>query len=82
MKNIIGTKEAFIEMLKMENVHKVLGLSAPTVSNWRRALKGKGNMKPTIDKMEEMLTKYGAVVANEKSWLLPAMCINMLINIY
>ena len=69
-------------MLKMENVYKVLRSSAPTVSNWRRALKAKGNVKPTIDKMEEMLAKYGAVVANEKSWLLPAMCINLLINIY
>ena len=82
MTNITGTKNAFIEMLKMENVHKVLGLSAPTVSNWRRALNGKGNMMPTIDKMEEMLIKYGAEVATDKSWLLPTMCITLLINIY
>jgi len=71
MKNIIGTKNAFREMLKEKNVHKIVGLSAPTVSNWRRAIEGKGDMMPTIDKMEDILIRFGAEVASEKSWMLP-----------
>lgn len=60
---ITGTKAAFLEMLKERGVYKKLGVSMPTVSNWKR--------KPesvTLDKMEQMLQRYGAAVVQEKIW--------------
>lgn len=66
---ITGTREAFLYMLDERGVYKKLGVSISRVSNWKRALAGiDDNNKPTLDKMEEMLERYGAAVAREKVW--------------
>jgi len=70
MKNITGTKEAFLKMLSERGVYKKLDVNRTTVSNWKRALSGEGRYIPTIDKMEEMLLKYGAKIEQEKVWSL------------
>ena len=61
--DVVGTKAAFLAMLKERGVYKKLGVDRSTVSNWKR--------KPesvTLDKMEEMLLRYGATVVQEKIW--------------
>lgn len=69
MTKIIGTKEAFTKMIYEKNVYQKLRVDKSTISNWKGALKGNGRYIPTIDKMEEMLLKYGAKVKSEKVWL-------------
>lgn len=72
MEKITGTKEAFLTMLQETAVYKKLGVSHSTVSNWKRSLEGVGTQAPpTLDKMEEMLLRYGATVAREKEWKMP-----------
>ena len=62
---IVGTKEAFLNMLQERGVYKKLGVDRRTASNWKRyAAEG----KISLDKMEEMLIKYGAEVVQEKVW--------------
>ena len=61
---VTGTKRAFLQMIKERGVYKKLGVSMPTVSNWKR-----NPNRVTLDKMEEMLLKYGATVIQEKIWL-------------
>ena len=57
---------AFEQLLEVKAVHQYLGVSAPTVSNWKRYLsEGK---TVSLDKMEEMLLKFGARVKQEKVW--------------
>jgi transcriptional regulator with XRE-family HTH domain len=69
---ITGTRQAFLKMLEVPAVNKALGVSRATVSNWKRSLEGIGDQNPpTLDKMEEMLTKYGATVVKEKVWKIP-----------
>ena len=69
MMEIKGTREAFEQLLEVKGVHQHLGVSAPTVSNWKRYLaEGK---TVSLDKMEEMLTKFGAKVKQEKVWQMP-----------
>jgi hypothetical protein len=69
---ISGTKEAFIQVLSERGVYRKLGVERSTTSNWKRALEGKDEKNmPTLDKMEEMLAQYGAVVLSEKIWKLP-----------
>lgn len=65
---VTGTKEAFTAILKERGVYQKLGVSRATVSNWKRSLDGIGAQPPTIDKMEEMLLRYGATVVREKVW--------------
>lgn len=55
-------------MIARRGVYKQLGVDRSTVSNWRSLLKTDGI---TLDKMEEMLLKYGARVLHEKEWQLP-----------
>lgn len=69
---ITGTREAFYQMLQVPAVHNILGISKQTVSNMRRTMEGReGRNPPTLDKMEEMLTRYGAKVVKEKVWEVP-----------
>jgi transposase len=63
---ITGTKEAFLVMLEVKGISKELGVSKATVSNWKRYIK-EGKVV-SLDKMEEMLQKYGAKVEVEKVW--------------
>lgn len=66
---IKGTKQAFLRMLEERGVSNKLGVDRSTVSNWKRALSGEDEKyRPTLDKMEEMLLKYGATVKREKEW--------------
>lgn len=64
-----GTKEAFLTMLSERGVFKKLGVDKSTVSGWKLAMKGAIDRSvPTLDKMEEMLLRYGAEVVAEKIW--------------
>ena len=66
---IEGTRQAFEKMLEVRGVYKYLGVEPPTVSNWKRYLtEGKA---VSLDKMEEMLEKFGARVKQEKVWRMP-----------
>lgn len=65
---ITGTKEAFTEMIYRRGIYKYLDVDRSTVANWKTLLVEGGI---TIDKMEEMLLKYGATVISEKKWKLP-----------
>jgi transposase len=66
---ITGTREAFTRLIHVPAVNKILGVSRGTVANWKRAMEGVGEHNPpTLDKMEEMLMKYGAKVLKEKIW--------------
>lgn len=66
---IDGTRAAFAAMLKVKGVHNILGESRFTVSNYRKYLKEGRSI--SLDKMEEMLLRYGAKVVKEKQWKLP-----------
>jgi transcriptional regulator with XRE-family HTH domain len=69
---ITGTQAAFLAMLEERGVYAKLGVSRSTVSNWKRSIEGNGDQQPpTIDKMEEMLQKYGATVVKDKVWKIP-----------
>lgn len=69
---VTGTREAFRKLLDIPAVNKSLGVSRGTVANWKRAMEGVGDREPpTLDKMEEMLLKYGASVHMEKVWVMP-----------
>ncbi|WP_343566320.1 hypothetical protein [Sphingobacterium sp.] len=61
-----GTKEAFAQMLSERGVYKKLGVDRSTVANWKTYLKEGRSI--SLDKMEEMLLKYGASVVQEKVW--------------
>jgi len=65
---VIGTREAFAKMLEERGVYKQLDVSRSTVANWKAYLE-KGE-SISLDKMEEMLLKYGATIAQEKVWKL------------
>lgn len=60
---VTGTKEAFLQMLSERGVYKKLGVSMSTVSNWKR-----DPDRVTLDKMEEILLRFGATVVHEKVW--------------
>lgn len=69
---IQGTKEAFLRMLGERGVYKKIGVSRSTANNWKRALIGDDpNNIPTVNRMEDALNQYGAVVISEKIWKLP-----------
>jgi hypothetical protein len=69
---ILGTKEAFNEMIHQRGIYKTLEVETGTVSNWRKAIKaGSGRNYPTLDLMEKMLLKAGWTVAKEKEWNKP-----------
>ena len=65
---VTGTKEAFAQMISERGVYKKLGVDVTTVSNWKIYLK-KGK-SISLDKMEEMLIKAGATVAQDKVWII------------
>lgn len=67
---IEGTRTAFGQLLEIKGVHRYLGVSAPTVSNWKRYLASGEQI--SIDKMEEMLLRFGAEVKQEKVWVIPS----------
>lgn len=68
---IESTPQAFSTLIRERGIYKKLGVDRSTVSNWRRALAGYDHRNmPSLDKMEEMLMKYGAKVINEKVWQL------------
>jgi transposase len=69
MERIEGTRAAFEAMLSERGVYKKLGVDRSTVAGWKRRLQEGENL--SLDKMEEMLEKYGAKVVKEKVWGMP-----------
>jgi hypothetical protein len=63
---INGTREAFSTILEEKNVYLRLGVDRATVSTYKKYLREGKSI--SIDKMEEMLKKYGATVVQEKVW--------------
>jgi len=63
---ITGTRAAFSKMISERGVYKKLGVERSTVSTWKIYLRQGKSI--SLDKMEEMLIKYGAVVKHEKVW--------------
>jgi hypothetical protein len=55
-------------MLQERGVYKKLGVDRATVSNWKRYLSSGKTV--SLDKMEDMLIKYGAIPVKEKIWKL------------
>ncbi|MBD0353538.1 MAG: hypothetical protein ICV65_20530 [Flavisolibacter sp.] len=66
---VAGTRKAFATMIDNRGVYKKLGVSRSTVATWKIYLKEGKSL--SLDKMEEMLDKYGATVVKEKVWELP-----------
>lgn len=64
--HVKGTREAFKQMLSERGVYKKLGVERSTVAGWKRRLEEGESL--SLDKMEEMLEKYGATVVSEKVW--------------
>ncbi len=64
--NITGTKEAFARILEEKNLFLKLGVDRSTVSTYKMYLREEKSI--SLDKMEEMLLKYGAKVVEEKKW--------------
>lgn len=67
---ITGTRDAFAILCSVKGVHKRLGVSASTVSGWKRYLRT--GEKISLDKMEEMLLKSGCLVEKNKIWDVPS----------
>jgi transposase len=63
------TREAFVRMIEERGVYKKLGVSHSTVATWKIYLEQGASL--SLDKMEEMLKKGGAAVAQGKVWDLP-----------
>ena len=66
MAKITGTKEAFTQMIQERAIYKKLGVERSTVAGWKIYLKA--GEKISLDKMEEMLCKYGAVQVKAAVW--------------
>lgn len=65
MAAVEGTEAAFAQMISERGVYKKLGVDRSTVAHWKRG------QSVSLDKMEEMLKKYGASVVREKVWEIP-----------
>ena len=63
---IKGTREAFEALISERGIYKKLGVDRSTVAGWKIYLKDGKSI--SLDKMEEMLLKAGAVVVQEKVW--------------
>lgn len=63
----LTTKEAFEKLLKERNFHKGIEGLSPDAARQLRMLYKQGRVK--IDKMEDILTKAGKVVIQEKLWI-------------
>jgi hypothetical protein len=64
-----STPQAFMALINERGIYKKLGVDRSTVSNWKRALAGQDRRNmPSLDKMEEILGRYGAKVISEKIW--------------
>lgn len=61
----LTTKQAFEQVIQDNKLMKKLGINYNTVKTWRLRLQD-GHM--TIDKMEEIITKAGFSVVQEKLW--------------
>lgn len=60
---ITGTKEAFLALVSQRGFAGKSGLDKTLVSLW-----SSGKRVPTLDKMEEVLVKFGAHVVQDKVW--------------
>lgn len=66
---ILGTKEAFRNLISNRGIYKVLGVDKSTVSTWKQYLSDGKNI--SVDKMEEILERAGATVKQDKIWKIP-----------
>lgn len=60
---IVGTREAFLTLVKQPGFAGRSGIDKTLVSLW-----ASGKRVPTLDKMEEVLLSQGASVVQEKVW--------------
>lgn len=70
MEQIEGTQVAFLKLITQKNFASKFGYNRGTVSNWKRYLEGRAKNIITIDKMEEILLKHGAVKYQKECWQL------------
>lgn len=61
-----GTRAAFQTLISERGIYKRLGVERSTVATWKIYLREGKSI--SLDKMEEMLIKAGANVAQEKVW--------------
>ena len=71
MKEITTTKKAFAELIAEPASSERLGVARSRVSEWKAWLRGDGGKAISLEKMEELLEKAGAVVVQEKVWRMP-----------
>lgn len=65
----MNTIQAFKHVISQRDCHERTGMSYSIISKYRRWAEGKEDgKKPTIDKMEEIIAAYGAVVVQDKIW--------------
>lgn len=64
---IQGTQEAFLTLINQKGFAKRYDYGKSAVSCWKKYVE---NGKLTIDKMEEVLTKCGAVKSQDTIWKL------------
>ena len=69
----LTTSEAFKEMINLRAIHRELEVSSNLTRQWRKQVNDNpDNPKAwgiSTDKMEQMLTKFGYTVAQEKLWM-------------
>jgi hypothetical protein len=63
-----GTRVAFETLISERGIYKRLGVERSTVATWKIYLREGKSI--SLDKMEEMLIKAGATVAQEKVWVI------------
>lgn len=64
----MNTKQAFEMVIKNRDCHKKTGLSYSDISIFRAWLDGKRKTKPSIEKMEQVISKYGLTKTIEEKW--------------
>ena len=65
----MNTKEAFKMVINNRDCHKKTGLSYSEISIYRKWCDGKSNLKPSIEKMQMTLQKYGMAKVVEEQWI-------------
>lgn len=67
------TEEAFKIIVFKSDFHEKTKLQHSRITNYRRYLEGNtsvSNRRPTMEQMEKLLLKYGAIIVTEKTWKL------------
>ena len=64
----MNTKQAFNHVISQPDCHAKTKLRHSSISKYRNWCKGIGNNAPTINKMEEIIERYGYVKEVEEKW--------------